>query len=131
MVTVYTDGASRGNPGPSGAGILIVHNNKEILRDSVSLKVGTNNVAEYSALLRALKKVKELGFKKVRCVSDSELMVKQLNGEYKVKNPVLKKLFNEVKELEREFDEVSYVHVKRENKFIRIVDELAKKASYE
>jgi len=124
-LNVYTDGGSRGNPGMSAIGILICDKEGKILKKhSEFLGRGTNNTAEYTALVKALKMANKLSGGIVNCFSDSELMVRQLTGMYKVKNYSLKKLFLEAKELEKKFKEVNYIHVHRENKNITIVDKL-------
>jgi len=126
MLYTNSDGGARGNPGPGAIGVLIRKNNKII--KTYSKKVGkvTNNVAEYLALIKAL----ELALKyekEVTCILDSELIVKQLNNEYKVKNVKLKTLFEKVKKLGKKFRKVSYKHVSRWDKFQRIADRLLNK----
>ncbi|NCN39463.1 MAG: ribonuclease H [Candidatus Aenigmarchaeota archaeon CG_4_10_14_0_8_um_filter_37_24] len=124
-LNVYTDGGSRGNPGMSAIGVLICGKDGKILKQhSEFLGRGTNNTAEYTALIKALKIAGKLSGGIINCFSDSQLMVRQLTGMYKVKNYSLKKLFLEVKDLEKKFEEVNYIHVNRENKKITIVDKL-------
>jgi len=112
---IYTDGGSRGNPGPSAIGALV--GDKEY---SQSIGNATNNVAEYSAVIFALKKAKQLLTKKVcketnvELRTDSELLVKQLNGEYKIKDDDLKTLFLDVWNLKLDFKSVQFVHVTRD-----------------
>ncbi len=118
-VTIFTDGGSRGNPGPSGAGAAIYHGEKEIGHVSKFLGIQTNNFAEYEALILALEKVRILlGNPVVEPVTvkmDSELIVKQMKGEYKVKNPVLKSKHAVVRGVIIEsFPHISFVHVRRE-----------------
>jgi len=123
-ITVYVDGASRGNPGHAGIGIVIVDKRGNLIKE-LSDYIGetTNNIAEYTALLTALKEVREMGYDDVEVVSDSELMVKQINGEYEVKNLGLKKLYDQAKEIIKELKSFSIRHVRRsENKR---ADELA------
>lgn len=115
-LTVYTDGGARGNPGPAAAGIVIKNDQGETLDAfGVFLGVQTNNFAEYSALLEALVKARQLGATEVDCVLDSELVVKQMRGIYKVKEPTLQKLFIKVYNLAAGFKKVSYRHVMREH----------------
>lgn len=115
-LTTYTDGGARGNPGPAAAGIVIKDENGKTIRAyGVYLGKQTNNFAEYSALLSALQKAKELGAAEVDCVLDSELIVKQMRGEYKVKEPTLQKLFIQVYNIAQQFKKVSYRHTRREN----------------
>ena len=127
-IFIYTDGGSRGNPGHSAIGILIIDSGKKIIyKHGEYIGEATNNIAEYTALIKALKNASENFHGEVSCFSDSELMVKQLNGEYKVRNPGIKKLFPQVKKLEENFEKISYNHVKRENKNITIVDGIVNK----
>ena len=111
----YTDGASRGNPGQAGIGVAIYNEKNEKLK-SISQYIGeaTNNVAEYKALISALQASQELGAEEIEVFTDSELMVKQIKGEYRVKNEGLKPLFNEAKELIKTFTTVKVTHVRRE-----------------
>ena len=95
-LVIYTDGASRGNPGHAGIGIVMKDENEKIVKE-ISDYIGetTNNIAEYTALVIALKTALEIYSEDVEVISDSELMVKQINGEYKVKNQGIKPLFEE------------------------------------
>ena len=115
MYYLYVDGASRGNPGPSAIGVVIEEEYGYVIDmwgDYIG--VATNNVAEYTALIRGLKKILDLKIREVKIFSDSELLVKQLNGDYRVKDKKLKKLFEEVKELEKKFNRILYQHIPRE-----------------
>lgn len=110
----HTDGGARGNPGPAAGGIVIKNEQGETLaRYGEYLGKQTNNYAEYSALLSALKKCAELGATHVDCVLDSELIVKQMNGQYKVKEPTLQKLFIQVYNAAQQFKHVTYRHTFR------------------
>lgn len=110
----YTDGGARGNPGPAAAGIVVKNEaGKTLAAFGRYLGRQTNNFAEYTALLEALKKAKELGATEVECVLDSELIVKQMRGEYKVKEPSLQKLFIKVYNTAAQFKKVGYRHVLR------------------
>lgn len=112
---MYVDGASRGNPGKAGAGVLVQDaHGKTIRRLRKRLPDVTNNVAEYSALLTALKAAVKMNAKKLKVFADSELMVKQINGLYRVKNEGLKPLYAEAKMLINKIDSFSIAHVKRE-----------------
>lgn len=118
-VTIYTDGGARGNPGPAGSGAVIYDGTKKVGEVSEYLGVQTNNFAEYEALILVLEKTKKLfGNPVARPVAikmDSELIVKQMKGEYKVKNPVLKEKYTRVKMLIAEsFPKISFTHVRRE-----------------
>lgn len=125
-VVVYADGASRGNPGRAGIGIVVTDEKGNILKEhSEYLGVRTNNQAEYLAMIRALEIAWEMGAEEVELISDSQLLVRQLTGEYRTKNPELKKLQRILRERASKFRRVSYSHVKRDNPFIRIADRLA------
>lgn len=122
-LTIYVDGASRGNPGPAGIGVLI--EDEEGLRREHLAYIGeaTNNVAEYRALLLALRKAKGLRPRKVMVFSDSELLVRQLRGEYRVKSPELQKLHRLSLSLLASFPFFQIEHIGREQN--RRADELA------
>ncbi|MFC1710713.1 ribonuclease HI family protein [Nanoarchaeota archaeon] len=125
MICTNSDGGARGNPGPGAIGV-IVRKNGEILT-KYSAKVGgnvTNNVAEYHGLVNALELASKYTKKEVTCYLDSELVVKQLLGEYMVKHPILLKLFLRVQKLQERFEKVRYIHVSRDNKFQKIADQL-------
>lgn len=121
----YTDGGARGNPGPAAIGVLICDAQNEILLEHAEvIGEATNNVAEYRALIGGLKRAKELGAREVDCFMDSELVVKQLRGEYKLKNYNLQKLFDEVKKAAAMFEHISYTHLPREQEQMRRADQL-------
>ena len=124
---IYTDGGARGNPGPGGLGVVIYNDKKEVI-DKISefLGVVTNNQAEYKAVIAALKKAKELGGQELDFYLDSELVVKQLKREYKVKNKDLAPLFLEIHNLSLSFKKISYTHIRRE--FNAAADALANEA---
>jgi ribonuclease HI len=114
-VYINTDGGSRGNPGPAAIAAVIKDEGKKKLREvGVYIGVATNNEAEYKALIEGLKSAKELGALMVDCFLDSELVVKQLNGQYKVKNPKIRVWWQEIKAMEPAFKSVSYRHIPRE-----------------
>ena len=126
-VQIYTDGGSRGNPGPAGAGYVLKNTNgSEILAKGVYLNENTNNFAEYSGVIEALKSAAEIGAEKIKLFSDSQLMVRQINGEYKVKSPNLKPLYQEAISLLGRFKSWEVIHVYRENN--KRADEMANKA---
>jgi len=111
---LYTDGASRGNPGEAGAGILLLdHRERELATRSVYLGVCTNNVAEYQALLHGLQLARELGCRRLEIFLDSELIVRQLQGRYQVKSPALKPLYTRVGNLLGQFAQWRISHVPR------------------
>jgi len=116
---LYTDGGARGNPGPAATGVVILDADKKELKTASSyLGETTNNVAEYAALVQALELVTELTELPLENVEiqahlDSELIVKQLQGKYKVKNQGLKPLFERVNKLSLPFGKITFVHVPR------------------
>lgn len=124
---LYTDGASKGNPGLSGVGYVIKKNSTVIDETCKSIGVATNNIAEYTALIEGLKKLLELKIKSINAYSDSELMVKQINGEYQVKNSKIKSLHAQVKNLIKQFDYFSISHIPREKN--KLADKLSKEAA--
>ena len=113
MLTLFVDGAARGNPGPAGIGIRIEENGDLVQETSDYLGEATNNAAEYTALIRGLELVHEIGASGVDVISDSELVVRQMNGEYKVKNAGLRPLFDQAQELSSGFDAFTITHVRR------------------
>ncbi len=124
-VYVYTDGASRNNPGKSASGYEIFDSgHKLVAKESVYNGIRTNNQAEYIALITALDKLgRELGFdNEVELYSDSQLMIRQLKGEYKVKEEDLKVLHVQAKDLLKRFNSVKLNNVPRENRHISDVD---------
>ncbi len=126
-VLVYTDGACRGNPGPSSIGLHFeAHDGSSLLDIGEVIGDQTNNVAEYSALERALAIAHENGAHRLTVRSDSELMVKQLKGEYKVKAPQLQEIFERCMEWKKKFKHVKFEHVRRE--FNKVADRLANQA---
>jgi len=112
-LTILTDGAARGNPGPAAFAFVIYRSGEVPLREAGLLGEATNNVAEYTALTRALERARTLGAKRLLIKSDSELMVKQMNGHYRVKNAELHALYQEAKNLCCQFDRVVIQHVRR------------------
>jgi len=115
VYTINVDGASRGNPGEAGAGAVITGpDGKTLKKLKKYLGIVTNNVAEYQALLMALEAARSLKFERIRVLADSELMVKQVNGVYKVKSPDLKPLHEKAMGLLKAFRESKVAHVYRE-----------------
>lgn len=112
---IYCDGGSRGNPGPAGLGAVIYDEDKNKLFEiSEFLGVTTNNQAEYKGVLQAIKKAKELKAKELTFYLDSELIVKQMNGQYRVKNRDLLPIYMEIRKHILEFQKVEFNHVRRE-----------------
>ncbi|MBN1166404.1 MAG: ribonuclease HI family protein [Methanospirillaceae archaeon] len=121
---LVTDGASRGNPGPAASAYLLFRDGREIASCVTYLGKETNNVAEYTALRDGLSAALKLGLQKITILSDSELVVRQLNGQYRVKKPHLQILYREVTDILQEFSSWSISHVPRQNRFIRMADAL-------
>lgn len=112
---MYIDGAAEGNPGDAGIGIIIIEQEKEILHISEYIGFTTNNVAEYFALIRGMIESLLLGIKKIKIFSDSELLVKQMKGSYKIKTSHLFPLFYLAKNLSKKFEnmQIEYIHRER------------------
>lgn len=124
MMTAYIDGGSRGNPGPAGFGVQIVDADGAVVAElHGALENTTNNVAEYNGLLAALAWAVDHGQKALHIRSDSELLVKQLRGEYRVKHPGLQTLYQDARALISRIGRVSFEHVRRE--FNKDADRLA------
>ncbi|MBT4376415.1 ribonuclease HI family protein [archaeon] len=123
MIYTNSDGGSRGNPGNGAIGVLVRDEDK-ILEEYGKILEGkvTNNVAEYEGLIQALRVASKHTQGEITCILDSELIVKQLLGEYRVKNPALMKLFLEVQKLQNRFDKITYKHVRREDIYQKKVD---------
>jgi ribonuclease HI/ADP-ribose pyrophosphatase YjhB (NUDIX family) len=114
-VTIFSDGGSRGNPGPSAAGFIIVNNQKQVIAEGGEyLGITTNNQAEYHGVRLGLEKAIELGFKQIDFKVDSMLVVNQLKGFYKIKNRELWPINERIRELMKQFDRVTFTHVLRE-----------------
>ncbi len=125
MIYTNSDGGARGNPGPGAIGVIVRKDGKILTKYSrfIGERV-TNNIAEYEALIKALELASKFTKEEVTCILDSELIVKQLLGEYKVKHPELMKLFLGVQKLQENFKSIRYLNVSRWNKFHMIADEL-------
>jgi ribonuclease HI len=113
-MTIHTDGAARGNPGPAAYAFVIEQPGKSDVIEKACLGNTTNNVAEYTAVVRALERARELGGQRLNILSDSELMVKQMMGQYKVRNEGLLPLYQQARKLVRSFEHVNFQHVRRE-----------------
>ena len=113
--TSYTDGGSRSNPGPAAIGAVVFDPSGGVVKEiSEYIGTATNNVAEYRALIAALQAAKAVGVDHIICHLDSEFVVKQMKGEYRVKSPDMKPLFAEALKWARQFSEIQFVHVRRE-----------------
>ena len=122
-----TDGGARGNPGPAAYGYVLEAEDGTVLdARGETIGVATNNVAEYRALIAGLEKAVELGIDELEVVSDSELLVKQMQGEYRVKNEALRELNDEANSLERKVGRVRYRAVRREHN--ELADKLVNEA---
>jgi ribonuclease HI len=127
VVYIYTDGASRGNPGKAALGVIIYDKNGQVLaKENKYIGITTNNVAEYKAVILGLETAKKIGATNVKLFADSQLLIRQLLGEYKVKSEGLKPLYMKVKELAITFKEFDPVHVPREKN--KEADKLANEA---
>jgi ribonuclease HI len=126
-VKLSTDGGARGNPGPAAYGYVLEDEDGNVLAaHGERIGIATNNVAEYSALIAGLEKAIELGLDEVEVVSDSELMVKQMRGEYRVKNEALQELWSRAGRLARQVGSVGYTAVRREHN--KLADTLVNEA---
>lgn len=126
-LNIFIDGASRGNPGPASTGVVLRDENGKTLREHCrAIGVETNNVAEYTALLDALELAAEMGADELIVHSDSQLLVRQLTGQYKVKNVRLAGYLVRIRKLQAGFRSFEMVHVRRE--FNKHADALANKA---
>ena len=124
--TLWTDGGARGNPGPAAfAYVLEAEDGTTLAAHGEAIGVATNNVAEYSALVAGLRRAAEAGVRELEVRSDSELMVKQMRGEYRVKNKALRELSLRAGRLAREIGAVRYTAVRREHNALadRLVNE--------
>ena len=124
---IYADGASRGNPGPAAIGATIKDERGRLIA-SISQRIGkaTNNQAEYRAIIAALEEATRLGARQVDIKMDSELVVKQINGEYRVKKATLKPLYQQVKQLQGSLEDFTITHILRQQNIE--ADKLANKA---
>jgi len=124
--TAHVDGGSRGNPGPAGYGVHITRDDGSSVDLKAAIGVATNNIAEYNGLLAALRWAVNEGVRSLHVKADSELMVKQMLGVYRVKNPGLQPLYEEARRLAAGIGRVTFEHVRRE--FNADADRLANEA---
>jgi ribonuclease HI len=124
---LYTDGGARGNPGPGAIGVVIKNLKGEVIKE-IGKGIGrsTNNEAEYKAIITGLEECFKKKATHLECYLDSQLVVSQLKGEFKVKDAKLKNLWMQAKSIERNFKEVLYVHIPREKNYLadKIVNEV-------
>ena len=123
-LVIYSDGGSRGNPGPSAYAVVVTRDGKIIYEHAQFLGVNTNNYAEYRGLIAGIVKAIELGADDVEFIMDSELVIKQMNGEYKVKSPNIMELHRDAKALSSQIPKVRFTHVRRSNEFVSRADAL-------
>ena len=123
---IYTDGGARGNPGPAAIGIVFYSNNAIVKKYAAFIGAATNNQAEYTALAKALAEAKKITNGEIKCFLDSELVVRQLNGKYKVKDKKLLPLYEKIIEASHDFLSVSFHHITREKNCL--ADELVNRA---
>ena len=123
-ITIYSDGGSRGNPGHSAYAIVVTENGRIIHEHSEYLGINTNNYAEYRGLIAGIVKALELKADEVEFVMDSELVIKQMNGEYKVKSSNISELHEDAKALASQIPKVKFTHVRRSNEFVSRADAL-------
>lgn len=129
QLSIFSDGGARGNPGPAAIGFVILSDKGQILiAKSRYIGFRTNNQAEYEALIAALRFAVKLDAEEVTCHLDSELVTKQVTGEYSVKNSELRKLWNKAQELRKRFKKVSFIRVPRTNIQIQKADKLVNEA---
>jgi ribonuclease HI len=127
VITINFDGGSRGNPGPAGLGVVLsAEDGTPLVTSGKYIGAATNNVAEYMALIHGIREAEKLGAKKIRIRGDSELVIKQMRGEYRVKNPALKNLFDQAQSLVARFESVTFEHNLREHN--SLADRLANRA---
>ena len=130
---LFTDGGARGNPGPAASAFVLEAADGTVLDARGSaIGVATNNVAEYRALVDGLRRAIEVGVDELEVVSDSELLVRQMRGEYRVKNETLRRLFVEASALAQQIGRVTYTAVRREHNELadRLVNQALDEASY-
>lgn len=126
-VTVFSDGGSRGNPGPSAAGYVVINNRDEVIAEgSEYLGITTSNQAEYHGVRLGLEKALELGYKNINFKVDSMLIVNQMKGYYKIKNRELWPIHERIRDLMTSFDRITFTHVNRQ--FNRLADAMVNKA---
>ncbi len=124
---IFTDGGARGNPGPAGCGVVMFdEQDKQVGVYKKYLGETTNNIAEYNGVILAMEEAKKIGVEELDFYLDSELVVKQLKREYKVKNSELAKLFVKIFNMQQDFKQVNYNHIPREMN--KLADKLANEA---
>jgi ribonuclease HI len=129
IIEIYVDGCSKGNPGPSGAGVLIVHCDEILFEKGYYLGDDlTNNDAEYLAVLRGLSKASAYCMKTIEVKSDSELVIKQLNRQYKMRKEKHQEIHEKIRSKAQIPEKVVFIQVSRDHKYIKQADKLARMA---
>ena len=123
-LVIYSDGGSRGNPGPSAYDVVVTKDGRTIYEHTEFLGINTNNYAEYRGLIAGIVKALEMKEDDVEFVMDSELVIRQMRGEYKVKSPNIMELHKDAKAMSSLIPNVRFTHVKRENPMISRADAL-------
>jgi len=128
-IKIYVDGCSKGNPGPSGAGIVIVNNDNILFKEGYFLGDDlTNQDAEYIAVLRGLEKTPEYCMKTIEIRSDSQLVIKQLNRQFRMRKKKHQEIHQQIRNKSQIFEQVIYTQVCETHKYIKLADKLAKSA---
>ena len=121
----YSDGGARGNPGPSAIGAVLCDEKDKIIEEAAEfIGIGTNNVAEYRAMLKALELAKKAGATELLCSADSQLLIFQMTGQYRIKHPAMQELAALVKKSILDFKKVTWRHVPRENPIVTRADKI-------
>lgn len=129
ILHTYSDGGARGNPGPAAIGVVLCDEQGQVLEERAEcIGATTNNVAEYRAMLLALERAKAHGATRLLCTADSQLLIFQLQGRYRVKHPPLQVLMEKVRSAAKEFESVTWQHVRREHPMIAKADKALNKA---
>jgi ribonuclease HI len=129
MLTIHADGGSRGNPGPGAIGIVILDESRKVMeKHRERIGRATNNIAEYKALIKALDIALRYTNDRIAIVMDSELVIRQMKGQYKVRDKKLKPLYDAAKRLEKAFSQVNYKSVSREDSYQAMADALVNEA---
>lgn len=128
VLEIYTDGAARGNPGPAAIAFIYAKEGKEFYRENDYIGKATNNTAEYIAIIHAIKKAEDYTIGNIVLYSDSQLAIKQINGDWNIHADHLSKLCDDVLNLLEKFEHVKLNHVSRKNKMIQKCDKLCNKA---
>ena len=124
ILEIYTDGASRGNPGPAAWAYIFVRDGEIIYQNSEYIGEATNNTAEYIAIIKAIQEAQKYTRWTIKVYSDSELVIKQINKDYRIKKEHLSELCEKVSSLCHKFEKVEFFNVGRENRYIKICDKM-------